>query len=194
MRKPWLIGLVLAATLSLPCISSCTKNDKAPDFSGYTKIAELATVKCKFHNVAEVYNDGTDMLFGISMGYKKAWFEYEGTVQLGVDVNKVRIDGPDANNTVRITVPEAQVLGQPQADESTFSDIYSDTGLLTPITAVDQSIALNKAQNQMRVEAESNDALMINARERAKTLLSQYVSRIGNLKGVKYDIRFIDAE
>ena len=78
MRKPWLIGLALAATLSLPCISSCTKSDEASDFPGYTKIAELATVECKFHNVAEVYNDGTDMLFGINMGYKKAWFEYEG--------------------------------------------------------------------------------------------------------------------
>ena len=194
MRKPWLACLTLAAALSLSALSGYSKSSEAPDFSGYTEIAELATVECAFHNVAEVYNDGTDMLFGINVGYKKAWFEYDGTVQLGVDVSKVRIDGPDANNVVTITVPNAQVLGQPQADESTFSDIHSDTGLLTPITTVDQSIALEEAQKEMKEGAEANSTLMNGARERAKTLLSQYVTKIGDLKGVKYEVQFRDAE
>lgn len=170
------------------------KKTRSPDFSGYTKIAELATVECRFHNVAEIYNDGTNMLFGINVGYKKAWFEYDGTVQLGVDVSKVDVSRPDENNVVTITVPNAQVLGQPQADESTFSDIYSDTGLLTPITTVDQSAALEEAQNEMIKSAECNSALMSSARERAKTLLSQYVTGIGERMGEKYEVQFKDAE
>lgn len=194
MRRPWLVCLALAAALSFSALSGCADDNEAPDFSGYTEIAELATVKCKFHNVAEIYNDGTNMLFGINVGYKKAWFEYDGTVQLGVDVSKVQIDGPDANNVVTITVPKAQVIGQPQANESTFSDIYSDTGLLTPITTVDQSIALEEAQKEMKESAEANSTLMNGARERAKTLLNQYVTRIGDLQGVKYEVQFRDAE
>ena len=194
MCKPWLARLALAAALSLSVLSGCAKSSETPDFSGYTEIAELATVECTFHNVAEVYNDGTNMLFGINVGYKKAWFEYDGTVQLGVDVSKVRIDGPDANNVVTITVPNAQVIGQPQADESTFSDIYSDTGLLTPITTVDQSVALEEAQKEMKESAEANSTLRNGARERAKTLLSQYVTKIGDLQGVKYEVQFRDAE
>jgi hypothetical protein len=194
MRRTGLICLALAAVLSLSGLSGCVKSDEAPDFSGYTEIAELATVECRFHNVAEIYDDGTNMLFGINVGYKKAWFEYDGTVQLGVDVAKVKIDGPDANNVVTITIPDAQVLGQPQVDESTFSDIHSDAGLLTPITTVDQSAALEEAQNEMRKSVEDNSTLMNGARERAKTLLSQYVTKIGDLRGVKYEVQFKDAE
>ncbi|MGN8840661.1 DUF4230 domain-containing protein [Collinsella sp. HCP3S3_A7] len=182
------------AALSLTGLSGCAKKDEEPDFSDYTKIAELATVECRFHNVAEIYNDGTNMLFGINVGYKKAWFEYDGTVQLGVDVSKVDVSRPDENNVVTITVPNAQILGQPQADESTFSDIYSDTGLLTPITTVDQSAALEEAQNEMIKSAEGNSALMNSARERAKTLLSQYVTGIGERMGEKYEVQFKDAE
>lgn len=194
MRRPWLVCFALVATLSLAGLSGCAKKDEEPDFSDYTKIAELATVECRFHNVAEIYNDGTNMLFGINVGYKKAWFEYDGTVQLGVDVAKVDVSKPDENNVVTITVPNAQVLGQPQADESTFSDIYSDTGLLTPITTVDQSAALEEAQNEMIKSAEGNSALMNSARERAKTLLSQYVTGIGERMGEKYEVQFKDAE
>lgn len=72
MRKPWLACLTLAAALSISTLSGCAKSSETPDFSGYTEIAELATVECTFHNVAEVYNDGTNMLFGINVGYKKA--------------------------------------------------------------------------------------------------------------------------
>lgn len=194
MRKPWLVCFALVAALSFTVLSGCVKKDEGPDFSGYTKIAELATVECRFHNVAEIYNDGTNMLFGINVGYKKAWFEYDGTVQLGVDVAKVDVSKPDENNVVTITVPNAQVLGQPQADESTFSDIYSDTGLLTPITTVDQSAALEEAQNEMIKSVEGNSTLMSSARERAKTLLSQYVTKIGERMGEKYEVQFRDAE
>lgn len=194
MRKPWLVCFALVAALSFTGLSGCAGKDEEPDFSGYTKIAELATVECRFHNVAEIYNDGTNMLFGINVGYKKAWFEYDGTVQLGVDVAKVNVSEPDENNVVTITVPNAQVLGQPQADESTFSDIYSDTGLLTPITTVDQSAALEEAQNEMIKSVEGNSTLMSSARERAKTLLSQYVTKIGERMGEKYEVQFKDAE
>lgn len=182
--------VVLTITIGL---TGCTKEDQ-PDFSGYKKIAELATLECTFHNVAEIYNDGTDILFGINVGYKKAWFEYDGKVQLGIDVSKVKIDGPDASNVVSITIPKAQVLGIPDADESTFSDIYKDTGVLTQIETVDQDQALQKAQAEMRSAAEENPELMAQARKRAEALLGQYVHTIGQAHKQNYEIKFIDAE
>ena len=147
-----------------------------------------------YHNVAEIYNDGTNMLFGINVGYKKAWFEYDGTMQLGVDVSKVRIEGPDENNVVTIVIPQAQVLGVPDADESTFSDVYSDTGLLTSITSVDQAEAYAAAQDKMRESAEGNEMLIREARDRAEMLLRQYVEGVGKKLGAEYEIRVTDAE
>lgn len=194
MSKRGLVCLVFVGAFVFASLVGCVEEKKEPDFSGYSRIAELATLECTYHNVAEIYNDGTDMLFGINVGYKKAWFEYDGTVQLGVDVSKVRIDKPDENNVVIIAVPSAQVLGQADADEDSISDIYSDTGWFTSITSADQSEAYVAAQESMKESAESNDMLIAEATDRARTLLSQYVIGIGEQLGQKYEIKFVDAE
>lgn len=193
MKPSKLICALLVASAATISLTGCAK-EKEPDFSGYQRIAELATLECTFHNVAEIYNDGTDILFGINIGYEKAWFEYDGKVQLGIDVSKVEIDGPDANNVVTITIPEAQVLGIPDADETTFSDIYQDTGLLTRIDTVDQQEAFQTAQAEMKSAAEGNPELMSQARNRAKTLLEQYVCNIGKIRNQDYKVEFVDAE
>ena len=121
MRQSKQLFVAVVALFIVLGLSGCDKQEQ-PDFSGYKKIADLATIDCTFHNVAEIYNDGTDIIFGINVGYKKAWFEYDGSVELGVDVSQVRIEGPDASNVVTVFVPEAQVLGIPQIDETSFSE------------------------------------------------------------------------
>ena len=193
MKANRTVSILIVGCLASFTLFGCAE-EQAPDFSGYEKIAELATLECTFHNVAEIYNDGTDILFGINVGYKKAWFEYDGTLNLGIDVSKVKIEGPDANGVVTITIPDAQVLGLPDADESTFSDIYEDTGFLTSIETVDQSEAYQKAQAEMKESAENNSMLMSQAKERAKTLLGQYVQNVGQSVGQEYEIKFVDAE
>lgn len=189
MRQSKLACVMLAALLASFGLIGCVKEEK-PDFSGYEKIAELATLDCTFHNVAEIYNDGTDILFGINVGYKKAWFEYDGSVQIGIDVSKVKISEPDANNVVTISIPRAQVLGAPDADVSTFSDIYQDTGAFTQIETIDQEEAFKVAQAEMKTAAEENPDLMEQAEKRAEVLLEQYVKNIGQAHGQGYEVEF----
>ena len=193
MRQSKQLLMAAMALFIVLGLSGCNKQEQ-PDFSGYKRIADLATIDCTFHNVAEIYNDGTDIIFGINVGYKKAWFEYDGSVKLGVDVSQVRIEGPDASNVVTIFVPEAQVLGIPQIDEASFSDIYADTGLLTKIETVDQSLALQTAQSEMVSAVENNPELLDCARKRAETLLGQYVTTVGSAIGQKYEVRFSGSE
>lgn len=174
-------------------LAGCAES-KTPDFSGYTRIAELATLECTFHNVAEIQNDGSDVLFGVAnIGYKKAWFEYEGKVNLGVDVSQVKIEGPDPNGVVTVTVPNAQILGLPDVDESTFSDVYADTGWFAEITTNDQTEALKAAQAEMRESVENDPRLLEQAKDRARTLLGQYVNNIGEAMGQTYEVKFVDA-
>lgn len=193
MRPSKYVCIALVGLLACASLVGC-QEEKTPDFSGYQRIAELGTLECTFHNVAELYNDGTDMLFGINVGYKKAWFEYDGTVELGVDVSKVKIEGPDANNVVTISIPRAQVLGTPDADESSFSGIYADTGMFTSISAFDKTEAYKVAQSNMREAAESNEALLGQAKNRAKELLARYVMNVGKEQGQNYEVRFVDVE
>ena len=187
-----LLGIAIVLVVALGLLG-CEKQVQ-PDFSGYKRIAELATVDCTFHNVAEIYNDGTDIIFGINVGYKKAWFEYDGSVRLGVDVSQVKIEGPDTNNVVTIVVPEAQVLGIPQVDETSFSDVYADTGLLTKIETMDQSLALQTAQSEMVTVVENNHELLGRAQKRAEALLGKYVMTAGQAVGQEYEIRFSGSE
>jgi hypothetical protein len=191
----------LTLSVALVCgtaLTGCTTQEQVeeptPDFSGYTKVADLATLECSYHNVAEIYNNGTDLIFGlVNVGYKKAWFEYDGSVTLGVDVSKVKIEGPDENNVVTITIPKAQVIGTPDADVSTFSEIYTDEGSFAQITSVDQTQAYQTAQEEMRESAENNADLMNQAQTRAKTLLSKYVQSVGESVGKNYEVKFVDA-
>ena len=189
MRQSKQLFVAVVALFIVLGLSGCDKQEQ-PDFSGYKKIADLATID----NVAEIYNDGTDIIFGINVGYKKAWFEYDGSVELGVDVSQVRIEGPDASNVVTVFVPEAQVLGIPQIDETSFSDVYADTGLLTKIETMDQSLALQTAQSEMVSAVENSPELLERARKRAETLLAQYVTTVGSAIGQEYEVRFSGSE
>ena len=189
MRQSKQLFVAVVALFIVLGLSGCDKQEQ-PDFSGYKKIADLATIDCTFHNVAEIYNDGTDIIFGINVGYKKAWFEYDGSVELGVDVSQVRIEGPDASNVVTVFVPEAQVLGIPQIDETSFSDVYADTKIET----MDQSLALQTAQSEMVSAVENSPELLERARKRAETLLAQYVTTVGSAIGQEYEVRFSGSE
>ena len=172
MRQSKQLFVAVVALFIVLGLSGCDKQEQ-PDFSGYKKIADLATIDCTFHNVAEIYNDGTDIIFGINVGYKKAWFEYDGSVELGVDVSQVRIA---------------------QIDETSFSDVYADTGLLTKIETMDQSLALQTAQSEMVSAVENSPELLERARKRAETLLAQYVTTVGSAIGQEYEVRFSGSE
>lgn len=194
MIKVMAFSAAIASSLFFSMLLAGCAHEEQPDLSGYSKIAEMATLDCTYHNVAEIYNDGTDIIFGINVGYKKAWFEYDGKIKIGIDVSRVRIDGPDRNGVVTIAIPDAQVLGLPDVDVATFSDLYSDTGLLTAITTEEQAEALKVAQADMVQSAEANTQIMTRAKDRAKELLGQYVKNVGEAMGKTYEVKFVNAE
>ena len=112
------------------------------EFSAVDKICELATLKCYYHNVVEDEKQ-PDGLFKYGLfqyGYKKFWIEYDGIVNIGVDVGEVVINKPNENGVVKIYVPKAKILDV-DVDEESISDIIADTGVFTTITSDDQAKA-----------------------------------------------------
>ena len=66
------------------------------------------------------------------------------------------------------------------------------SGLFAPeISAEKQSDAFAAAEEKMKETAENDKSLLLQARQRAETLLEEYVRNIGELQGKEYQVEFV---
>ena len=79
-------------------------------------------------------------------------------------------------------------------DEDSMSEPLTDTGLFTKITKEEETTALAEAQKNMEETARQNQALLNQAKERAKNLIEGYVKNVGEQTGRKYTVKWIEAE
>ena len=168
------------------------KNDKV-DFSGVTKICELSTLKCYYHNVAELKKDpdGIYKYGWFKYGYKKLWMEYTGTIEVGIDVDQVEVNEPDENNIVYVYVPDARITTV-SADADSMSEPISEAGKFTKITSEDQSQAFKQAQSDMQEKAEADDSILNRAKSNAKKLIEQYIINVGEQIGEQYTVEWLN--
>ena len=185
------IRLFVLLCLGLLTMTGCSKNSTQEEFSLINKICELATMKCYYHNVAQVEQDAEGAFSFLNVGYKKYWVEYSGYVSVGIDVSQVRIQGPDSNGVVEVFVPDAQVQTV-NLDNDSISDPIVETGLFTKVKMSEKLEALGKAQEEMRKAAENDRALLVQAKERAKSLIKEYIENVGDLVGKTFTVRWTE--
>ncbi len=128
------------------------------------------------------------------MGYKRMWFEYTAIVEIGINVNEISITGPDENGVYTVTLPEAEVLTNPQIDEGSIIEPLTEQGWFTEITNEDRMTALRDAQETVRETVNNDDSLLFQARERAKELIERFIVNYGETVGEEYSVRFVDPE
>lgn len=88
-------------------------------------------------------------------------------------------------------MPNAKLLSIDIEELTQDSYIISDDGWnKNKITAEDQTAAINAAQAVMKKSVESNSALLLNAQNRAKNLIENYINKMGELSGVSYTIQW----
>ena len=172
----------------VPNLIKKTKENITNSFPNVSKICELATLKCYYHDVAEETVEPTGWF---QYGYKKFWIEYEGVVVFGIDAKKVDIQKPDSNGEVKVYVPKAQVLNIDMVTD-TMKDVVMENGAFTKITTEDQAQAYAQTQANMRDTAEANESLLTEARENAKKLIESYIIEVGNKAGNLYKVSWID--
>ncbi|MDE6016528.1 MAG: DUF4230 domain-containing protein [Acetatifactor sp.] len=151
-------------------------------------ICELATLECYYHNTAKINSEKQVLFWNTS---KKLWIEYSGSVKIGIDVSKLEMRAED--NVITITMPNAKVLSCHIDEESlTEENFYSETKGLGSgkVGAEDQTQAFRTAQENMQAMVEEDDALFLQARMRAQTLIENYVKSIGDAIGVEYEIQW----
>lgn len=189
MKLIKIVSLIITVSIVLAGCNSKQVNVNEPDVAQIRAICNLATLECYYHNVAK--SDKTaDSWFQTD---RKFWIEYTGIAKIGIDMSKVsmEIDG----NNITVTIPEAELLDIDICEESLNEDSYiqSADGFLikNKITADDQTAAINDAQSKMAESVKSNNTLMINAQERAKDLIENYINRMGDLSGIEYKINWV---
>ena len=204
MRKYRII--MILCVMSLFLVACTNKNDKTkvkmeetqemetadvlePDLAQIRSICDLATLECYYHNVAKSEKPAGTGIWHFGETDRQFWIEYTGTVKLGIDMSKVqmKVNGTD----VTVTIPEAEVQQVNVDDDSYNSDsyIFSEDGInKNEITAEDATGAVENARNEMIKTAEENTALLVNAQERAKKMIENYIMQLGETTGTEYQI------
>ena len=149
----------------------------------------LVTYEAYFHNVLETTKDSNS----IFKKDRKLFAEYTGTIKLGIDLSKVKIDVQ--GDTINVLIPKAKIIGAPNVDESDFKKekfIESEDGFLIkkPITGDDISKAFDDAQSEMKKSAESDEQLLSTAQTRAKIIIEESINQFAGLSSKDYTINW----
>ena len=119
------------------------------------------------------------------------WLEYSGVVDVGIDASLIRISPPDESGVVEVYLPPAKVLTI-DFDLESISDPLTETGWFTSISLDEKTDAFSAAQAIMEEATQSDQALLLQARERAMEIIEQYIISTGELVGKTYTVRWVE--
>jgi len=187
------LSLLIAVVFFIGMLSGCSSSPKPaaeePDIMQIRSICNLATLECYYHNVAKSIKKAGSGISHWGEKDRKFWIEYTGSAKIGIDMSKVsmKIEGEN----ITISMPNAKLLSIDIEELTQDSYIISDDGWNeNKITAEDQTAAINDAQAAMKKSVESNSALLLNAQNRAKNLIENYINKMGELSRVSYTIQW----
>lgn len=172
-------------------LSSCSEEEPVlhvPDEGQMKYICELATMDCYYNNIAKYFEqDATGSL--LWKKDKHFWIEYNGIVRVGLDIEHLEISV--SKDKITIKLPMATTLSS-KVDETTLTE---NSFLLAKgsadIDVTDQTKAFEEAQENMLAIAASDENMLNSARERAKTLLTEYIESISKATGALYQIEWV---
>ena len=198
LKSLFVLGVFGAIALLIAFVKPASSEEKKSNNSisrdQVSKICELATLKCYYHDVAEeTVEPAAPFRYGLfRFGYKKFWIEYDGIVELGIDADKVDIVEPEANdttNTIKVYMPKARVLNA-YMDEDSMQDAVLETGAFTTVTTEDHVQAYARTQANMKEKAGSDESLITEATENAKKLLENLINEVWNQPEAQYKIEW----
>ena len=160
-------------------------------YSKIEKICELSTVEAYYHEVAEKTEDASALgkIIG-NIGYKKYWLEYDAIIKYGIDAKKVKISKPNIKNEVRVYIPKAEILGEPQIVKEYMQDPITDSGFLTSIKEEYKTEAIEMSIKDLKEKASQDKDNLELAYQRAKVFFEKYLINAGREFGVEYKIIF----
>lgn len=163
-------------------------SEQGPEIGRIQSICKLATLKCQYHNIAKsVKYPGSGFVDHLKPA-RKFWIEYQGTVEISFDVNKLKMQQEGKKITIVLPEPELTCdIVQDSWNQDSYI-IEPNTWILrNPITADDQKNAVAAAQADMEKQVRDS-TLIATAEDQAKALITSYINQIGDLTGNTYQV------
>lgn len=156
-----------------------TENIKKLELTG-----NLVTYQAYYHNVIEYDKPVESGITHLLEKERKLFAEYTGTIRLGINLSKVKIE--KNGNNINVFIPKAKIIGEPNVDQNDFNAqnfIESKDSWINsnPITADDSASAFDKAQKEMKEIAMNDEELLSQAQQRAKILIEEKIIQLNCL-------------
>ena len=183
MRRVFSFILLIVVFVSL---SACSKKEtESLRVEDIRAICELATLECYYNNVAKIKKEADN----IFQKDRTMWIEYEGKATIGINMSNVEIQ--IIGDTVRIKMPDAEIL----STDYTFKEdsyVASADGWLWPnkISTEEQQSGVVEGQEVMKQSINDNKGLFLKAEDRAKELIENYITKLGEAAGKEYTIEW----
>lgn len=182
------VVLVLAAfCMGTGCGQQSNVNTE-PSISQMRSICDLAVMECYYHNVAKFRQD-TGNILPWQAKEKHFWIEYSGVVRFGIDTSYVDIQADGEQLT--ITIPAAEVQSCKVDSSSLSGESYIAAKDSAKISAEDEVAAFQEAQSILEEQARNDKTLLLQAQQRAQTLLENYITNLGAAVGKQYTIDWV---
>ncbi len=171
MKKKYILLVILL----LICVTACKKDniELEKSLSKMTLTGDLITKKVYYHNVAE-YDGSNSNFFRKLLGIdKKAWIEYTGLVDLGIDLTQVKVT--TEGKKIHVLIPKTKI-SKPTVKNTKNDDIViynSDGSILNlgEVSASEGTEAVGVAQTTMVESVQKDTQLLRMAQLRAKNVL-----------------------
>lgn len=162
-----------------------------PQLDRMKTICELATLECRYHNVAKSRKEAGSGLSHFGEKDRIFWIEYTGIAEISFKAEELEME--QNGTTITITLPEPRISCKVDSDSWTKdSYVISDDQWIqkNPITADDQTQAIHDAQVAMENNIINNSSLLDTAKQQARKLIENYINQIGEATGVNYTVNW----
>lgn len=187
---------IIISILFLSFLTGCDKNNVENLEQNLSKMelsGNLVTLETYYHNVAELEKEAGSGILHWFEKDRKLWIEYTGTVKLGIDMSKVKIN--TKGNKIIVFIPKAEMIGEPDVLTEDFNEnsfIYSEDGIINKnkITAEDAAKAMAYAQKATAEKVQENTHSLKLAQMRAKNLIEEYINQFSGISKDSYTINW----
>ena len=183
--KKYFISVLLVMIILL--ISGCKNNKNELTTENIKKLeltGNLVTYQAYYHNVIEYDKPVGTGITHLLEKERKLFAEYTGTIRLGINLSKVKIEMK--KNSINVFIPKAKIIGEPNVNKDDFDAnnfIESKDSWINsnPITADDSASAFDKAQKEMKEIAMNDEELLSQTQQRAKILIEEKIIQLSGL-------------